>query len=144
MIKLNDLQGSIYNRFLEIKALHKLLTSPLFIILFKEATDNERELIKFWIDNHDRIKLNNWIKEKNERNLFCFSLRRLREIASNLGIRYYCSLSRLELILQIKHQQELNQKIDQILDFKDIVIGEREVRNYDSSRNSESFTGISV
>lgn len=108
MTSVSHVRISVHNRCLDFRAMDRLVQSPEFEQAFK--LDPNNVFIQFAILSGNVTEVDKWVKATLGREIGEMSIRNLRDVASRLGIRYYSSLTRDELIvkiIQIKHDRRV-------------------------------------
>lgn len=93
-----DIMVIHHNYTLKIRAQDAVLQSPLFPVLWDEATKEEQKKVLGFIKKTDIKGLKRWMKKHEP------TVRELRVLASNERIKNYSRLSKVQLIeaLEIK------------------------------------------
>lgn len=88
----------------DLRCLHRLITSREFEELYVAATDCQREAVDAYIRDENRSEVERWVTlvGRARESLDDQPIRRLRTIASSLGIPGYNLLTKAELLAEIR------------------------------------------
>lgn len=107
MTSVPNVRQNIHNRCLDFRAMDRLVQTPEFEQAF--SLDPSNVFVQFALLSGNVIEVDKWVKATLKREIGEMSIRNLRDVASQLGIRYYSTLTKDELIVQIiqvKHDRK--------------------------------------
>lgn len=111
MIDLKELILSIKSKANTYRAILYILESKSFESAFKDANEADLKALKTLLDTGSHLGLKTWVDNKADNSLGVLPVSSLREKARNLGIPYYYSLSRVQLINAIMVRQDELERI---------------------------------
>lgn len=97
-------QQDLQCRVNDLRCLHRLITSQEFEELYDKATDVQREAVGTHIREENRSEVERWIAllRRTTERLDDQPIRKLRTLASSLGIPGYHLLTKAELLFEIR------------------------------------------
>lgn len=105
-MSISELRAQVHLRSLDHRAMDRLVHSKEFEQAFSLDPDNV--FIHFSIMSGDTHTVETWIEATLKRQIGELSMRKLRDLASRLGIAFYTSLSKPDLIariIQVQHDR---------------------------------------
>jgi len=105
-----DLREKLHDKILYYRKIETAIANPRFKYLWEEAPDGEQKTVSMFIMDGELFKLDDWIRNHPSYNIGEIGTRKLKNIARKLGIKNYCRMTRVELINNIKYQQEKKPK----------------------------------
>lgn len=104
MMSLMTIRDSSRTRFLEIRNFYRIIVSDDFAIAYDISTDCEKNELLGLIENLDKRSLRTFIKKQllTLTPFHSMGVRRLREIAKNVGIPMYWNKNKATLIEEIE------------------------------------------
>lgn len=100
---INKIRSEIHNAVLNFRALERLIESVRFEQALNLDPNNIR--VQFAIVSGNLDAVEEWVKETLRKEVGLLTLRELRIRAASLGIRYYTTLSKDQLITAITKAQ---------------------------------------
>lgn len=102
------IQHNLYLKCSALSALYRLICSEEFVMLFTVAVPEQQEACKQYIDSGDKKQVLIWVTEQKKRNGLYDDMptKDLRELGRKLRVKYYAKLSRDQLIIEVRRQQQ--------------------------------------
>ena len=95
----------VHNKILSYRSIEHLINQPYFERLWQVSTGLSRILFRKMADKGDRLGCHNWIHNHPSLELGELSIRQLRKIAYEVGVKNYSRLSKYELIVGIQEKK---------------------------------------
>jgi hypothetical protein len=103
-MELSAIQESVHRRINNLRNLDRLLCDERFLLLWSQATQEQREVIVKDIDNLNYEGVKRWLRSA-EKPIEIMSLLELKQKARTLGIYNWSRLGKEELIFEITKAQ---------------------------------------
>lgn len=100
---MTKLKIELADKILDLRAMQYLMQKQEFILWYEEIPENEKEKFRLSILNGEINLIKRTIAEWMYKNYGHASIHKLRLLASQLGIPYYASKTRIQLLTEIKH-----------------------------------------
>jgi hypothetical protein len=102
MNQLSQIKERLYNEILDLRSIHRLVTSKLFQTAWDSTPEDEHKTVSYHIDMGAIKFIREWIRKHNQNTL---TIRELKEMAYQLGIYRYSRLSKIELLQAITEHE---------------------------------------
>lgn len=104
-MSLRAIRDSFHSQFLNCRNVNNLIHSDDFELAYQRATSKARNEIKKAIDRQDKVVIKNFISEQlaNITPFHELTLRNLRIIGQNIGIKEYWKKDKLTLLEEIEN-----------------------------------------
>lgn len=104
-IKIKDIQDLVYNKRLDWQTINRLVDSDKFEELWKLLGDVDSEEGYVIIESGNLVNIKKWFDARKREHPQTMSVKELRELAGDLGVKYYYSLNKEPLIDAIRRKQ---------------------------------------
>jgi hypothetical protein len=104
-VKIKDVQDLAYTRRLDAQGIDRLVNAERFSELWKLLGDIDRGEGSELIGSGNLDKVKKWFEERKKEHPETMSVKELREMAGDLGVKYYYTLNKEKLIAAIRRKQ---------------------------------------
>jgi len=111
MKSLMDLILLARNRYLDYRALDRIMRTSTFHDAYKQATKDQKAALETIVEGHSTLKLRRWIRDVLQANLELMSYNDLRDLAMIEQIRRYSRMTKPQLLRAIKERQNATKSL---------------------------------
>jgi len=104
-VKLKEVQDLAYTCRLDAQGIDRLVNSDRFEDLWKLLGDIDRGEGHELIGSGNLSKVRSWFESRKKEHPGTMSVKELRELAGDLGVKYYYSMNKEKLIAAIRRKQ---------------------------------------
>jgi hypothetical protein len=108
MSTLNEIQYEIKSKLLILQRINRLINSEQFINAYNKANDEQLTKLSKYLEDLNKDAITYWIKIVLKEEYEEYSVMDLRNLAKNLGIRHYQSLTKDSLLFEIYKAKGIN------------------------------------